>query len=463
MMRPLVVASMVLALAACGGSEPGAGGEAAALLPAETPLYVEVDSSLDSAQWDDLNGLLDRFPGRDRLVAELREALSEEGVTADEIDAAFGDVVAVAVLDFANAEETVVGLTQPDDAQALRDVLEEDELVIRDVGDWTAFAESETALDRLGGEGDSLADATRFADAWGELPDEALAKVFFDGRAVEAAAGQLGAGAALPTGSRFDAAVFALRAEDDGVRVEAKAFGQEESLPDLTFAEEVPAGAILFANFHGSQGGLSGIAELRSNPLLGGAIEQAEQQLGVTLEELARLFAGETALYVRPGVLIPEVTIVLEAEDEAQARGTLDKLAEGIGGLLGAGATRPQTIAGVEATELSLGMFSLYYAVFDGRAVVTTLPTGIEDLREDDNRLADDDAFADARDAAGEGDVVLFVDLDETVGLVERLAQLGEEEIPPDVRENLEPLRAFVVTAEGGDGETSIDAFLSLD
>jgi hypothetical protein len=463
MMRPLVVASMVLALAACGGSEPGAGGEAAGFLPADTALYAEIDSSLDSSQWDDVNALLDRFPGSDRLVAELREGLSEEGVTREQLEAAFGDIVALAVLDAADADETLVGLTQPDDADALRAAFDEQDLVYREVSGWTAFAQSEAVLDRLDGDGDSLADAGRFVDAWGELPDEALAKVFFDGGAVEEAAGQLGAGAAIPTGSRFETAVFALRAEDDGVRVEAKAFGQEQPLPDLTFAEEVPAGAILFANFHGSQGGLSGIAELRSNPLFGAAIEEAERQLGVTLEDVARLFAGETALYVRPGVLIPEVTLVLEAEDEAQARRTLDRLGEGVGGLFGAGTTRPRTIAGVEATELNLGMFSLYYAVFDGRAVVTTLPTGIEDLREDGDRLADDDAFADAREAAGGGDVVLFVDLDETVGLVERLAQLGEEEIPPDVRANLEPLRAFVVTAEGGDGETSIDAFLSLD
>ena len=166
---------------------------------------------------------------------------------------------------------------------------------------------------------------------------------------------------------------------------------------------------------------------------------------------------------MRPGVVIPEVTLLLEAPDEAEARATLDKLGEGLGNLLGAGARKSRTVAGVKATELSLGPVSILYAVFDGRAVVTTLPVGIEDLREDRDRLADDDAFTEARESAGGGDVVLFVDLDETIDLVTRLAQLGEEEIPADVRANLEPLRAFVVTAEGGDGETSIDAFLSLD
>ncbi|MDQ4029632.1 MAG: DUF3352 domain-containing protein [Actinomycetota bacterium] len=462
MRRAIPIVLAVLMLAGCGGSETATVG-AAALFPADTPLYAEIDSSLDSSEWDDLNGLLDRFPGRDRLVGALRESLRAEGVTPDQLDAAFGDVVAIAVLDFANAEETLVGLTQPDNAQALRDVLEEDELVLREVGDWTAFAENEAALDRLGGDGESLADADRFADAWADLPEHALARVFFDGRAAQEAARQLGAGAAIPQGTGFDAAVLALEAEGDGMRVQGKAFGQEQALPDLSFADEVPAGTILFADFHGSQGTAAGIEQLRSNPLLGGAVEQFEQQLGVTLDDIARLFEGETAVYVRPGVLIPEVTFLLEAEDEAQARGTLDRLGEGIGRLLGAGATRPRTIAGVEATELNLGQLSLYYAVFDGRAVVTTLPTGIEDLREEGNRLADDETFRDARESAGGGDVVLFVDLDEVVGLVERLAQLGEEDIPTDVRANLEPLRAFVVTAEGGDGETSIEAFLSLD
>jgi Protein of unknown function (DUF3352) len=457
---PIVLA--VLALAGCGGAETTTSG-AADLLPADAALYAEIDSNLDSDQWQQVEELLDRFPGRERLIAELRSSLEEEGLTRENLERAFGDVVALAVFDFAQAEETFVGLTQPDDEQALREVFKEEDLVFRQVGDWTAFAESAAAFERLGGAGDSLADTARFADAWDELPEDALARVFVDGRDIEDAVKEAGVGAAIPQASRFETAVFALTAEGDGARATAKARGQQEPLPDLTFAEDVPAGAIVFANFHGSEGTTSGLQQLRSNPFLGPAIEQIERQLGVRLEDVGRLLEGEIAAYVRPGVVIPEVTLVLEARDEAQARQTLDRLGEGIGNLLGAGSTRPRTIAGVQATELNLGQFSLYYAVFDGRAVVTTLPTGIEDLREEGDRLADDEAFRDAREQAGGGDVVLFVDLDETVGLVERLAQLGEEEIPAEVRENLEPLRAFVVTAEGGDDETTIDAFLSLD
>lgn len=457
---PIVLA--VFVLAGCGGAETTTSG-AADVLPANVSIYAEIDSNLDSGQWNQVEELLDRFPGRERLLAELRDSLQDEGLTREDLERAFGDVVALAVFDVSQAEETFVGLTQPDDDQALRDVFKEEDLVFREVGDWTAFAQSQAALDRLGGEGESLADADRFTDAWDELPEEALARVFLDGRAVEDAVKQAGLGAQIPQGSRFETAVAALAAEDDGARVTAKVLGQQQALPDLTFAEDVPAGAILFANFHGSQGTTEGIEQLRSNPFLGAALGQVEQQLGVTLEDVARLFEGEIAAYVRPGVVIPEVTLVLEARDEAQARQTLDRLGKGVGNLLGAGSTRQRTIAGVEATELSLGPVSIFYAVFDGRVVVTTLPAGIEDLREKENRLADDEAFKEARESAGEGDVVLFVDLDETVGLVERLAQLAEEDIPADVRENLEPLRAFVVTAEGGEGETTVDAFLSLD
>jgi hypothetical protein len=457
---PIVIA--VLALAGCGGETTTTSG-AAEVLPADTALYAEIDSSLDSDQWNKVEELLDRFPGRERLLAELRASLEEEGLTREDLERAFGDVVALAVLDFAQAEDSFVGLTQPDDEKALRDIFEGDDLVFREVGDWTAFAQSESAFDRLSGEGQSLADAERFTNAWGELPEDALARIYVDGRAPEELTKGLGAELPIPESSRFESAVAALQAEDDGARLTAKALGQEQSLPDLTFADEVPAGAILFANFHGSQGTTSGLEQLRSNPFLGSALQEVEQQLGVTLEDVARLFEGEIAVYVRPGIVIPEVTLVLEAADEAQARRTLDRLGKGVGNLLGAGSTRPRTVAGVQATELDLGPVSLLYAVFDGRAVVTTLPVGIADLREEGDRLADDEAFRDARESAGGGDVVLFIDLDETVGLVERLAQLGEEEIPAEVRENLEPLRTFVVTAEGGDGETTIDAFLSLD
>ena len=69
-------------------------------------------------------------------------------------------------------------------------------------------------------------------------------------------------------------------------------------------------------------------------------------------------------------------------------------------------------------------------------------------------------------DAAGVGDdedVFLFVDMDEAYALAERVAQLADEPLPPDVRENLEPLRAVVVSGELSKDESRGSFFLALD
>ena len=69
-------------------------------------------------------------------------------------------------------------------------------------------------------------------------------------------------------------------------------------------------------------------------------------------------------------------------------------------------------------------------------------------------------------DAAGVGDdddVFLYVDMDEAYALAERVAQLADEPLPPHVRENLEPLRAVVVSGELGEDESRGSFFLAVD
>ncbi len=50
---------------------------------------------------------------------------------------------------------------------------------------------------------------------------------------------------------------------------------------------------------------------------------------------------------------------------------------------------------------VDLGQVSIRYAAFDGKVVVTTGAQSIEEIRSGGPRLADDDAFKSARDAAG--------------------------------------------------------------
>ena len=97
--------------------------------------------------------------------------------------------------------------------------------------------------------------------------------------------------------------------------------------------------------------------------------------------------------------------------------------------------------------------FAIRYAAFDGKVVVTTGPQSIEEIRSGGPRLADDDAFKSARDAAGMPDETagfVWLDVEDGLPLVVGLAEAsgGSAAIPQEFRRNLEPLRSLVAWAD---------------
>ena len=191
----------------------------------------------------------------------------------------------------------------------------------------------------------------------------------------------------------------------------------------------------------------------------------AEAVLGTSLEDVLDLFAGGLAAWVRPAALIPEISVLLEPEDDARAVELLDTLVERAGGFLGVEAS-PRRVGDVEARELRVGPVTILYGAGDGRLVVTTASSGFESLSGDGGSLEDDEAFRDARDAAGIGDdaeVYAYVDLDRVVELLTAVAAFSEESVPDEVRANLEPLDTVVAWGDLGDpNEPEAGVFLAI-
>ena len=471
-----VAAACAVLLAGCGGDETAAvgGPSAATLAPASAPLFASIDSDTSSDQWQQVDELLQRFPGRDRIVSELRSALSEQGVTTEDIDRAFGPTVDVVALDLdANGDGAGVALTQTDDVAALEALLAKDDtdqwVTERLEDGWVAFSDEQSSIDRLkaSSSGASLADEQSFADAMAKLPGEALAKVYVNGEALRGALKSLGGVTGLAQGGgALRTASAAVVAEDDGLRLQffTTTDGSADA-PDVgKLLEDVPEGVIAFADF-----GLGGSATqledaLNAQPGAKEALGGFEQLVGVSVDDLVALFGQEAVLYVRPGVLIPEVTLVVKT-DGTRGRETVDSLL-GAAARLAGGQTRTTQVDGLDATEASLGPVSLYAVSYDDRVVVSTSKQGIEDYRGDGDKLADDDRYRAALDAADVGkgdDVFLYVDVDEAFGLAERLAQLGEQPLPNHLRDNVEPLRALVVSGTVDGDEAQGAVFLSLD
>src|SRR5262245_6171381 len=113
--RYLLAAAFASALVAagCSGAEPAASADAAPA-PAGAAVYVTIDTDRDSAQWEQIEELLQRIPGAEQTVEKaLGQALGEAGLDWDaDVAPALGPTVA-AVLPGKSSDPVL--LTQPDD------------------------------------------------------------------------------------------------------------------------------------------------------------------------------------------------------------------------------------------------------------------------------------------------------------------------------------------------------------
>lgn len=450
------MAALLLAAGGCGGdsttSAAGGGPGAAALVPDDVAAFVSLNTDVDSDQVEQLREVADRFPfARDGLDRIVRELFADEGLTwEDDIEPALGDEVALAVL---ADDEAFVGLTQPDDVAKLNALLAtaDVEVETREVEGWQVFGEpgDVDAFEAARG-GDSLAESDAYADAFDGLADEALAKVYASGAALEDLAGELGA-PVQDVGS-FDTAAVVLEAVDDGVRLDGRAAGVEGVPPDFEpqLLEQVPADAFAAVSFSGLD---EAISNLRSAPVP--FLPDVERALGVTLDELGTLLAGEGVLYARSGVPIPEVTLVVEPENMAAALETLEALAQKLAELTGS-SVQSAEVDGLQVQFVEVEGVRIQFADADGRIIVTTGIAGIRDFRDDGDKLTGSDAFEDAADAAGFGDRtngLVYVNFAEALPVIEGLAGLAGDQLPAEVRENLEPLESLFLHAHAEDGD----------
>jgi hypothetical protein len=486
----LVCLALVPAAAGCGAQGEAGLPAGAELVPADVAMFVAVDTDFESGQWETAGDLLDEFPDGDKLRSFILDELSSEGIDLEEdVKPALGPQVNIVWLD-PRDDRSFVGLTQPSDADKLRALLEkaDEEMFLRDVEGWTAFAEDEKYLDALvqGRAGGSLSGDSQFADAMGRVAEDALVRLYFNG-AVAAPAFEEQAGfdpgtlADLLPGGEVPWISVSVAAEDRGGRFEG-AIGFADD-PDgyvgpsyeAKLPEVAPDGALAFLSFKDLESQLSKLRDVfaQVEPEIERDIARFENEIGVSFEEdIGPLLAGEGALYVRKGALIPEVTLLLEIENEEQAMATLDDLVEGLSEPLGLGQAQTTEIEGVEARQVDISPpLSLYYSAFDGRLVVTTQRAGIIALREEGDRLSDDDLFRDALEDSDMPDETVgfaYVNLREAIpyalGFFAAMEEGGSgEAVPDEVRRNVEPLEHLVVFGTREGNVVDFSGFLAID
>ena len=130
--------------------------------------------------------------------------------------------------------------------------------------------------------------------------------------------------------------------------------------------------------------------------------------------------------------------------------------------------TRPFTVAGAEGKELVIpdAGISIFAVVTDGKALLSTDKSSIENALGDATKLADDVVYQEAREAAGAPEETAgFVYVNLKAGLPYIFEFADQEQsgaIPPEVRENTEPLQSVLLYAEQDGDRTSVSGFLTI-
>jgi hypothetical protein len=480
----LLFASLV---AGCGGgtSNTSAGSSipaGASIVRSSLVGFVEIDSDTGSNQWQQLDELAKKFPGRDKAIAHIEDELTKKGLDYEsDVKPALGPELDLAIASAGGEKSTrVVGLTRPDDPAKLEALIHKlnssdsggENAVSRQLEDgWYAISDSQLAITSvLKGDETALADDATFSQAMGKLPADTLVKAFLDGQRAGALASQA---AAKGGGSSLDPSLLGLdnlryvavsaSAEDDGIRIHgASSGGPATGGGETTLADAVPGDAFVLFDFLG-QGTTDQLGRLKSNPQFAPVLDELKEY-GVTLDEVLALLNGEVAFYARPAGVIPELTLVLEPKDAAAALATIQKLMEHLAAS-SRGKVESGTQDGHPVKTVELGNFAIHYGAVNGKVLLTSGLNGIADFGTSGDRFPDSADFKEAKDAAGMPDSTrgfAYIDVKDVLPLLEGLAALSGKSLPSDATENLRPLRSFLAWSEGGPDSRTYDAFLQI-
>jgi hypothetical protein len=483
------VLALTLAVSCGGMTKTGASTEAgASLIRSGALAYVAVDSDLDSSQWRQVDDLLRKFPSREKWLAKLRRELAVHGLDyGRDVKPALGPELDIAVVSGSSPREpSYVLLTKPDSiakAKALVHKLDESSppaSATRVIDGWLVVSESQAAIDRVlkASGGSSLADDSTFKAAVAAAPADAVAKAYVNGpRLAELIAASpdartqaIAAGPSLaPLGlDKLEWISASLEAQDNGIRFEAGVkgggglFGAAGPYASKLIAG-VPADALAFLTFRGDTL-RERIGQLETKREFRLGTRQLERMLGVKLDDLLPLFQHEVAFYVRAGLGLPELSLVLEAPDTQKALGTLDRLAAHIAKVMH-GSISEERQGGIDVKSLALERVTVRWAAFEGHVLVTTGTRGIADYRGAGEKLPADPSYKKALKVAGAPDKtggLVYLDLHDGLPLVASYLALSGERAPPDLQANLKPLQSLVAYSTEEGALTKLSAFLQV-
>ncbi len=430
-----MLVAVALVAAGCGGgggsSSPSSAPDTASLAPPDAGLWATVDTDRGSAQWKALDAVLAKIPGAqpviDSALAQISKAGSKTGDLQSDILPALGKEIVVVLPSGASAP---VVLAKPTDESKFEGLFAGSTPPAKTThAGWTVVAKSQKAIDAYTAAASkgSLADSDAFKQAFAGLPADALARVYVNGKGLGALTNAAGAASSalknlpipgvgsLPSSTtggvdakaleRLGTIGVVLSAGTNEVRVDGSVAGANSVqagsyTPKLL--RQVPADALAAISFSGSSASTGQVRDALAGGGAGATVIQLEKALGVSLEDLFGLANGEGVLYVRPGLIIPEVTVMLAPKDPGHALQTLDTLASKLAKTT-RGKVTSTTVAGAPFKVVNVSILGIGFGRDGNRLVISTVPSGYVEFDLHHAKLVDSDRFKQAAADVGFG------------------------------------------------------------
>ncbi|HWO47360.1 MAG TPA: DUF3352 domain-containing protein [Solirubrobacterales bacterium] len=497
----LLAALAALAFAGCGGSDDGgsSGTDPAAVAPPKAPVFIGFTVRPEGETKQNIETLAQKIAGIDDLggliIGELENAASGEGEEFDyekEVEPWLGEEAGIFLQDYEEEDfESYGAAIQASDEDAAREFVDkqiesddeaaedgsydgvdfkvqEDETTIGVFDGLVVFAEDEATfkamVDASGGE--NLAGDEDYTNAVSQAPDGSAADVFVDiGALVVEAGGEIDS----ETQTFLDAvgiepdeatAVASLIPGSDQIEIDFSTDLSGENPPSGDAAEllgSLPATSVAaFASPEFGKRFNEGIDQIDEQGIPGqvppNQLKKTLKQAGIDLESIASSIGDVGAYATGNSESTLGGAVVLDTEDETQAKNTVDNIGLFLRSTGTSGITQiSEGASGFSIRSPELGRQPVVVVAKGSRiAIGYGLAPTLASFQEGGKTLADSAPYKEALDALGSTPITAFVAGPPALRLAKALMPPGEEDFE-EAEQYLQKIGYLAIGSEASD------------
>jgi len=475
----LLAALAALLVAGCGGGDDGGSGgtDPAAVAPPQAPVFIGFTVRPEGETKENIEALALKIAGIDDLgeliITELESSAADDGEEFDyekEVEPWLGEEGGIFLQDYEDEDfESYGAAVQASDEDAAREFIDkqvesddeaaedgsyegvdfkvqEDETTIGVFDGLVVFAEDEATfksmVDASGGE--NLAGEEAYSTAISEAPDGSAADVFVDiGGLIDEAGGEIDAETelfldAVGIEPEEATAVASLIPGSDQIEIDLSTDLSGDSPPSGDASEllgSLPATSVAaFASAEFGKRFNEGINQIDEEGIPGeippNQLKKSLKQAGIDLESIATSIGDVGAYVTGNSERSLGGALVLNTEDETEAKNTVDNIGLFLRSTGTPGVTKiSEGASGFSVRSPELGRQPVVVVAKGSRiAIGYGLAPTLAGFQESGKTLADAAPYKDALDALGGTPVTAFVDGPAALRLAAAMIPPGEED-----------------------------------